>query len=233
MRIGIISDIHGNLPALQAVRADLERRNVDRIINLGDVAFRGPYPAECVRTVREMGAPVILGNTEVWLTETEGSLPDPLPTIRAWTRARLQPGDLQWLGDLPEEYRLEVVGKRLLFVHGSPRGNMDFLFPGTPEPEMLEALENCEADIVVCGHTHWAFSRRVGPFLLIGTGSVGLPFDGDPRAAYVILDITERECTVTHVRLDYDVEAALSAGAERGFPDMEFLYKVLPTGRRD
>lgn len=233
MRIGVLSDIHGNLPALQAVWADMQRRGVDWVINLGDVVFRGPHPEECLRLVQEMGAPVVLGNTEVWLTEAEGQLPEVLSAVRAWTRARLSAADLQWLAELPEEHRFEVGGKRLLFVHGSPRGNMDSLFPGTPEPELLEALEGCEADIVLCGHTHWAFSRRVGTHQLIGTGSIGLPFDGDPRAAYLILEVTERDVGVTHVRVDYDLAAALSAGTERGFPDMDFLYKVLPTGRRD
>lgn len=233
MRIGVLSDIHGNLPALEAVWADMQRRGVDTVVNLGDVAFRGPHPAECVRLVRQMGAPVVLGNTEVWVTELAAELPDPLPVLKAWTRARLTAAELTWLGALPEEHRMEVHGRRLLFVHGSPRGNMDSLFPSTPESDMLESLENCEADIVLCGHTHWAFSRRIGGIHLIGAGSVGLPFDGDPRAAYAIVEVTERESSVTHIRLDYDVECALADGTERGFPDMGFLYKVLPTGRRE
>ncbi len=152
--------------------------------------------------------------------------------MRAWTRCRLQEEELAYLAGLPREFRLEAGGKRLLFVHGSPRSNMEFLFPYSEERQLQEALEGCGADIVVCGHTHWAFSRRVAGVHLIGTGSVGLPFDGDPRAAYAVLEVTEGQVSVTHIRLDYDWERTLAAAAERDFPDMDFLRRVVMTGSR-
>lgn len=232
MRIGILSDIHGNLPALEAVLADMERRGVDRAVNLGDVAFRGPFPAECTARVREMGAPVILGNTEVWLTEAEPKLPEALLAVRTWTRERMAPADLDWLAGLPAEFRFTVEGQRLLFAHGSPRSNMEFLFPFSPEAELREALADCGADVVVVGHTHWAFSRRIGQVHLIGAGSIGLPFDGDSRAAYAILEVTERNVGVTHVRVAYDQERTLTAARAEGFPDMGFLEAVVRRGQR-
>jgi len=232
MRIGILSDIHGNLPALEAVLADMERRGVDRVVNLGDVAFRGPFPAECTVRVRQMGAPVILGNTEVWLTEAEPKLPEALLAVRAWTRERMAPADLDWLAALPAEFRLEVAGQRLLFAHGSPRSNMEFLFPFTPEADLKAALAASAADVVVVGHTHWAFSRRIGQVHLIGAGSIGLPFDGDPRAAYAILEVTERSVGVTHVRVAYDQERTVAAARESGFPDLGFLEYTVRKGQR-
>jgi predicted phosphodiesterase len=232
MRIGIIADIHGNGPAFDAVRRDLERRGADQVVNLGDLVFRGPAPVECLAAARAMGVPVLLGNTEVWLTEPEPKLPGALIAVREWTRARLRDEDLADLAGYAADLRLEAAGQRLLFVHGSPRSNMEFLFPFTPEAELQAALDGCEADIVICGHTHWAFQRRLGGVQLIGVGSVGLPFDGDSRAAYALLDVTADGVSLTQVRLGYDGEQTLALAAERGFPDTDFLRGVVGHGRR-
>jgi putative phosphoesterase len=231
MRIGILSDIHGNLPALEAVQRALEQEQVDQIINLGDVSFRGPAPRECWAAVRAMGAPVLRGNTEDWLTGAV-AIPAPLAAIRDWTLARLDEGILAEMGALPLEYRLEAHGKRIRFVHGSPQSNMEFLFPFTPEADLAAAVAGAEAEILVTGHTHWTFSRRVGGVQLVGVGSVGLPFDGDPGAAYAVLEVTAAAVRLTHIRVGYDGERTLALAREVGFPDGDFLASIVKYGRR-
>jgi putative phosphoesterase len=231
MKIGILSDIHGNLPALQAVERELERQGVDQLVNLGDVSFRGPAPKACWEAVRAMGAPVLRGNTEDWLTGAQ-PIPGALEPVKAWTVERLGVRTLDEMAALPLHHRQTVAGKRILFVHGSPRSNMEFLFPYTPEGELQAALANCAADIVVCGHTHWTFSRRVDEVHLIGVGSVGLPFDGDPAAACAVLEVTAEAVRLTHLRVAYDGARTLAIAADAGFPDGEFLAGCVRFGRR-
>lgn len=231
MRIGIVSDIHGNLPALQAVQRELERHQVDQIVNLGDVSFRGPSPRECWEAVRAMGAPVLRGNTEDWLTGS-AAIPAPLAPIRAWTLERLDDQILAEMGALPFDHRIEAAGKRIRFVHGSPQSNMEFIFPFTPEAELTATVAGAEAEILVLGHTHWTFSRRVGALHLIGVGSVGLPFDGDPGAACAVLEVTADAVRLTHLRVGYDGERTLALAQESGFPDQAFLASCVRHGRR-
>lgn len=231
MRIGILSDIHGNLPALEAVQREMERQQVDQIINLGDVSFRGPSPRECWEAARAMGAPILRGNTEDWLTGGV-AIPAPLAPIREWTLARLNGGILAEMGALPFDHRIEVHGKRLRFVHGSPASNMEFLFPFTPEEELAAAASAADAEILVMGHTHWSFSRRVGGVQMIGVGSVGLPFDSDPGAACAVLEVAEEAVRLTHIRLAYDGERSLASAREVGFPDQAFLESCVRFGRR-
>jgi putative phosphoesterase len=231
MRIGILADIHGNLPALQAVQRELERQGVDQVVNLGDVSFRGPAPRQCWEAVRAMGAPVLKGNTEDWLT---GALPIPAPLqgVRDWTLPRLNDAILAEMDGLPFDYRLDVDGKRVRFVHGSPQSNMEFLFPFTPEAELAAAVAGADAEILVTGHTHWSFSRRVGGLHLIGVGSVGLPFDGDPAAACAVLEVTTNAVRLTHLRVGYDGERTLALAREVDFPDQSFLESIVQHGRR-
>jgi len=227
LRIAIIADIHGNLPAFEAVRQDLKQRSVDQIVNLGDLVFRGPCPEECYQLYQEMGAPMIRGNTEDWLTTVDSPLPEPLPAVRSWTRSRLSADALTDLANLPPTLQMQVAETTILFVHGSPRSNMEGLFPFSPEADLTAALQEISAEIVVCGHTHWAFHRRVAGRHLIGAGSIGLPFDGDRRASYAILDVVPGTCSVTHLRVAYDYDQTLRFASERGFPNQEFLQKTL------
>lgn len=231
MRIGILSDIHGNLPALQAVQRELERHQVDQIVNLGDVSFRGPSPRECWEAVRAMGTPVLRGNTEDWLTGS-AVIPAPLAPIREWSLQRLDDGMLAEMGALPFDHRIEAHGRRIRFVHGSPQSNMEFLFPFTPEADLTTAVAGAEAEILVMGHTHWTFSRRIGDLHLIGVGSVGLPFDGDPGAACAVLEVTADAVRLTHVRVGYDGERTMALARESGFPDSDFLASCVKYGRR-
>jgi len=227
LRIAIISDIHGNLPAFEAVIQDLQQRRIDQTVNLGDLVFRGPCPEECYTLYQEMKAPMIMGNTEEWLTNTEAGIPEPLPAVRTWTRERLSSSALSELASLPPTLTMQVENTKILFVHGSPRSNMEGLFPSAKEAELADALGGVSADILVCGHTHWAFSRRAAGLHLVGAGSIGLPFDGDRRAAYAILELEGGVVSLTHLRVAYDYGRTLRLAAERGFPNSDFLQKAL------
>jgi predicted phosphodiesterase len=169
-QIIVLSDIHGNLRALEAVWHDIERRPGARVFCLGDLAAFGPEPEACIRFVRDVVRPeaVIRGNTDRYLVEQPWSSvehPTELQQSLAWTRGRLSADSVGWLGTLAAEHHVSVDGYDLHLTHGAP-------------------------GVTFCGHTHVPFRKRIGPRLVINDGSVGLPFDGDQRAGYSRATIT-------------------------------------------
>lgn len=217
MRIAVISDIHGNLTALEAVLRDIKERGVDQVVNLGDLVFRGPYPSEVLAALQDLKAPTLRGNTEDWLFEDWGeAVPgDFRPKVVEWTRAMLHPDELAYLRDLPFSLRLELDDNRFLLVHASRRSTEDGFLPDTHEEKLLELLGPPDHDGLVAGHVHRQFLRRAAGRLLINPGSVGLPFDGDPRAAYCILDSAPGRLDVQLIRVSYDIDYAVNRARKR------------------
>ena len=187
-RLALISDIHGNGVALDAVLADLAARDVEQIICLGDLAAGGPQPREVIARVRHLGCQVVRGNADRWLVE---GLPPGhsaetrrLGEVVAWARGTLAPDDLDYLGGLPQTV---AAGDResLLCFHGSPRADLDSLLATTPEHELDEVFGAVEAGLLAGGHTHLQLLRRHRDRVLVNPGSVGLPLGslvGPPTA---------------------------------------------------
>lgn len=226
MRIAILSDVHGNLAALEAVLADIAAESPDRIVCLGDLAFKGPQPAECVARVRELGIPCIHGNTDLMLLMAAGRtparplpagyrLPDPVPPGLVWPLARLSAADLDYLAGLPFDCRLEADGQSLLFVHASPQDAVAGIVPTMPAAEIRPLLRDERADWIIAGHVHQAFAFRLDGRWLANPGAVGFSLDGDGRAAYAILDTARSRFELR--RVAYDVESAVAAARERDF----------------
>ena len=227
-RIAALSDIHGNLLALEAVLADVEAQGAPDVYwVLGDLAAFCPWPAETLERLRALpGVDFLQGNTDRYLVtgqrpvspirspEDWANAPTQLAGRDAnfrWTVERLSYADYEFLCDLPARLEMDVGGYgRVVAVHATPTDDETNFRPETPDEEILPHLTGLDAILLLYGHTHRPVDRVVGHVRLINDGSVGLPLDGDTRPAYALLDFEGGECTVTLRRVDYDREAVIA-----------------------
>jgi predicted phosphodiesterase len=236
MRVALVCDVHGNLTALEAVVADLRRRSVDLVLQGGDLALMGPRPAEVVDRIRELGWPGVVGNTDelLWRPEQHEQqlqraprLARLLELIFAWyapdTRERLGEARISWLRGLPTERRAEG----LAVVHAQPNDLWRAPMPDAGDQELSTAYAGLGCARVGYGHIHRPFVRTLDGLTVANAGSVGLPWDGDPRAAYLLLD----DGVATIMRVEYDVEQEVRALRESRHPDSERLAQMRRTGR--
>ena len=208
MRTALLYDVHGNLTALEAALAELEHESVDRVVLGGDYALNGPEPAECVDRLRALEGRTasLQGNTDRWIVEGRDDA-----GVR-WTAERLGPDRIAWLAGLPTRVALDEVG--VLAVHATPRSDEEVLRPDTPADEVRTMLAGVDARLLVCGHTHVQYRRAVDRWTVVNPGSVGLPDDGDVRAAWAVLDGAEVELR----RTTYAVEDAVRRMEASGSP---------------
>ena len=221
--IAVISDIHGNLWALQAVLQDLDRVGPSQVIVAGDLALGGPRPAECVELVRRRGYRAIRGNTDEWLF----SAPDAVTDAISWASTQLSDADRRYLAGLPFLWRLPHEAGDLVVVHATPWSISDVVPPDAPEPLVRRVFAEAEAAAVAYGHIHIAYVRELGDKLLVNPGSVGLPFDGDQRASYAMLSVEGGRWRATLRRVPYDVAAAVGALRGSGNPEAERFARRL------
>lgn len=212
-RLAVISDVHANLPALEAVLADIEGQSVDRVLCAGDLVGQGPHPNQVVSRIRRAEIPSILGNQEVEVRElADRAAPDPKRHM-LWTIATLKRGNREYLLELPAERQIEFEGRAVLIVHGSPRGTFDTMYPSLTS-ETLRAwfpAPRPRPDVLVGGHTHVPFVRTVGGTLVVNAGTVGRPLDGDPRASWALLEIGAGRPRARIRRVAYPVEETVRA----------------------
>lgn len=216
----ILYDIHGNLAALEAVLGDARAAGAQRFVLGGDYALFGSRPSEVVAALRELPEPAvwIRGNVDRWTAEPDSAPADELIAgAIADCRAALGPGVVAQLGSLPEAH----IEAGVRFSHASPRSDLESFLPD-PDAGDAAMLDGAREPLQVFGHTHLQF-RRPGPggTTLVNPGSVGMPLDGDIRAAYALLADGEVELR----RVDYDVEAAARALAE-GHPDAPWAQRT-------
>ena len=203
--LALIYDVHGNLPALEAVLADAEESGAERYLLGGDYALFGAWPKETVARLRELDADWIRGNGERW-TATPDDAPDPVRPAIATCRELLGEELVGELAELPETLARDDT----LYCHGSPGSDVASFFP-EPSDEEAEMLEGVEVARLVFGHTHLAFTRRTDGIELVNPGSVGMPFDGDTRAAYALV---QGDGTIELRRVAYDHAASAAAVRE-------------------
>jgi putative phosphoesterase len=181
VRVAALYDIHGNLPALDAVLAEVD---ADAIVVGGDIVA-GPAPSETLERLRSLDADVrfIRGNAdrEVYEEERQGHAPH---EVMEFARARLSPEQLDFLRSLP----LTVSVGRVLFCHATPRNDEEIFTRISPDERWAEALAGVDADVVVCGHTHVQFDRQIGGIRLVNAGSVGMPYADEPGAYWAVVD---------------------------------------------
>ena len=222
MPIAAIYDIHGNLPALEAVLDEIKSENVAKVVIGGDV-MPGPMPKETLDLLRSFPIPVefIHGNGEIGvLQQVSGEKPAAMPErvwpLIEWTANQLKSEDIKFLRTWPKTLQIgtDSLGK-ILFCHATPRSETEIFTRLSPEERLRGILSGIEADIVVCGHTHMQFDRTVDKIRIINAGSVGMPF-GAPGAYWLLLG---RDVQFRHTQ--YDLEAAAARIRASSYPQAE------------
>lgn len=247
MRIAVISDIHANLPALEAVLADVETQAPDLVLCLGDLVGYAPWPNEVVAEIRHRRIPTIAGNYDEGVGLTSNDCGCAYRTVEdqelgklsiAYTNQVVAPETRAYLRALPRHISLDFGTDRdrfrLLLVHGSPRKINEYLFEDRPDKSFLRLLDDAATQALLFGHTHKPFWKRleVGSETgllyrhAVNTGSVGKPKDGDPRACWALLDLADTAAPtdpdalkVSFRRVSYDVERAARAIEQSDLPD--------------
>jgi putative phosphoesterase len=202
MRVAALADVHGNLPALEAVLAEVASLEIDRIVACGDVVA-GPFPRECLARLRALDAVFVRGNAD---RETARA---PAGTWE-WIVANLDPLSVAFLGELPHAVSLGGV----LYCHGSPRDDDEILTRVSSDERFRAALEGVEERLVVGGHTHVQFERVVDGIRFVNAGSVGIPYEGKQGAFWAFLDGEDVDFRHT----PYAVDAAAAAIRTSGYP---------------
>jgi len=222
--IAVVSDVHGNLFALQAVLDDLERLGPDLVVHGGDLALHGSRPAECVDAIRERGWPGVLGNTDEMLwTGPPGGLPVPVESI-GWTADQLGPERLGWLREQPLEWR---HGAQVALVHATPGDLWANVRTDAPDGELRGIYEPLGAAVAVFCHIHRPFVRVLPELTVANSGSVSLSLDGDPRASFLTVD----EGIATVHRVAYDLQRAIADVLASNNPSREWIAERLRTAR--
>jgi predicted phosphodiesterase len=248
-RIAAFSDIHGNLPALTAVRKAVDAARPDYVAICGDLVFNGPDPAGTLALVREMqraGAFVTLGNTDVavadgdytaafpWFTE---GVPDSYQVAAEWARDQIGDDGVDFLRSLPSERRLRVGddgsphGDLILFCHASPGSLTDGLGTDLDPVVTIDRVSGTDAKIIVCGHTHLPEVREVGWRTIVNAGSAGYVFDGDPTASWALIEVDDDGIKAEIHRTNYDFMAAANAVSARGLPGDVYRAATIRTGK--
>ncbi|MBA2505213.1 MAG: metallophosphoesterase family protein [Thermoleophilaceae bacterium] len=217
--LGLIYDVHGNLPALEAV---LDDAPAEFFVLGGDYTLFGAWPVETIEMLESLDAEWIRGNGERWSADP-GAAPedDAVQAAIEWVRGELGTQKVGELAALPTAF----VSDEARYVHGSPVSDVRSFFPETA-PDEVELLEGVEEERLVFGHTHLPFIRRAGDIELVNPGSVGIPLDGDPRAAYALVG---EDGSIEHRRVAYDHEASAAAVRERLGPAGEPFARRIET----
>ena len=229
MRIALLSDIHGNLLALDACLADLESQGgADGIVVAGDLCLDGPKPKKVLQRLEEIGATCIRGNTDRYLSEEAAEEFEPAEAAQiAWTRREIGERWLSWLKELPFALRIGEDDNQLLVVHANPKSDDEHIWPDAA-PEELERLVGDEpASAIAFGHLHIPFVRIWRGKILVNVSSAGLPKDGDSRASYAILTERDGGWQAKHRRVAFDVKKVATQLADCGIPDSAELIATL------
>ena len=231
MRIAIVSDIHGNRTAFEAVLADLRQSSPDLILHGGDLADGGASPTQIVDRIRELGWQGVVGNTDEMLFRPESleefagqssappSLWDAVREMAAATRAALGEERLAWLSGLP---RVQIHAPMAL-VHASPESPWRAPAPEASDAELESVYSPLGQPIAIYAHIHRSYIRSVSGMIVANTGSVSLSYDGDRRAAYLLLD----DSTPAIRRVEYDVDSELKTLSACGLPHADWVAKIL------
>jgi putative phosphoesterase len=235
MRVAVLTDIHGNRRALQAVLADLKQAAPDLVVHGGDLVFGGAHPSEIIDEIRGLGWPGVLGNTDEMLWTQAGliematahpklaSLLGRLQELVAPMRTRLGNERLNWLTTLPTVQR----GDGFAVIHASPKDLWRAPMSNATDEELHDTYAELNVPVVIYGHIHVAYVRRMPGMIVANAGSVSQSYDGDRRAAYAVID--EKDVMIR--RVEYDVESEAKELLLSGLPHAEWLSRILLAGK--
>jgi putative phosphoesterase len=242
-RIAVLSDVHGNAVALEAVRKAVKASRPDAILVAGDHVMNGPDPAAVVDALRDMqseGALIVQGNTDIAVADfdyaaafpflTDG-VPELIRTAAEWAHDALGEERLGWLRGLPAERRLRLEDQLVLVCHASP-GSQTQGFDTTLDASVtVERAARTDARVIACGHTHLPEVRDLGWKVIVNDGSAGYVFDGDPTASWAMVDLAGDEITAELKRTTFDVLAVSNALTARGLPGDVYRAATVRTGK--
>jgi putative phosphoesterase len=234
-RVAVITDIHANLPALEAALARIEELGIERVYCGGDLVGYGPHPNEVCALIEQRAIPTIYGNYDYAIARDLDDCGCAYVTPHdreigqrsvEWTLANTRAAAKAFMRELPFDLRFDVGGMPIHLVHGSPRKVNEYLFEDKPDSlyERLAAAE--DAAVLVFGHTHKPWVRDHGGVRFVNCGSVGKPKDGDARGAFAVLTATADGVSATIERVPYDARAVAGQVREAGLPG-EFADKLL------
>lgn len=236
MRVAVISDMHGNDVAFEAVEVDMRRQKIDQVVCLGDAIQGGPQPAAVVQRLLALNCPVVMGNADAWLisgieTADEGIPPERLKKmgeIRTWSLSQLTEDDRAFIADFQPTVTVNLEdGLDLLCFHGSPTSFDDIILPVAPEEEFQKFFGPYADHILTGGHTHAQQIRRNGERFFFNPGSVGFAyshnqpddqFQADPWAEYAILRVEKGQTSLEFRRVPFDVQELIHIYRESGRP---------------
>ena len=245
----ILSDIHANLPALEAVLDDIAKGTPSGVYHLGDLVGYAPWPNETVARLREAGISGVAGNYDSTVATDYKNCGCRADTPRdeelahvsyEWTRRAVSPETKEFLGGLPFRIDIKpfgghVAGPTIMLFHATPVNNLVYVTEDRTEGFLLKMSQQAGArsgDVICFGHTHKQWHRVVDGIHFVNTGSVGRPKDGDPRACYVILDMSSSVPVIGFARVEYDIERAVTGILEKNLP-VEFAEHLRTGGRKN
>ena len=235
MRVAVITDIHANLPALQAALAAIDELGVDALYCGGDLVGYGPHPNEVCALIEERAIPTIYGNYDyaiareledcgcAYVTPHDRELGQ---RSVEWTLAHTDARSKAFMHDLPFDLRFEMGPVRVRLVHGSPRKVNEYLFEDKPASLYERLARQADCDVLIFGHTHKPWVHDYAGVRFVNCGSVGKPKDGDPQAAFALLELVGDEVVATIERVPYDAVAVARQVRESGLPG-EFAEKLV------
>lgn len=239
MRVAVISDMHGNDLAFEAVEGDIKNQRVDHIVCLGDAIQGGPQPAEVVQRLRRLNCPVVMGNADAWLISGEETADEGIPPerlrkmgeIRLWSLSKLTEDDMGFIAKFGSTVTIQLeAGLELLCFHGSPTSFDDIILPAASEQEFQKFLSPYTGRILTGGHTHAQQIRRIGELFFFNPGSVGFAYShnqpadqflADSWAEYAILTSESRQVSVEFRRIPFDVKKLIRIYRESERPFAE------------
>ncbi len=239
MKIAVISDIHGNMEAIEAVMDDISKNSCNKIFVLGDYAMAGPEPSDTVEYfMKRKDNPVfkmIQGNTDLMIAnytdELYEGLKEKAPIMAEALKNDveiLNPVEKEFLKSLPIQLEVTEGGVKFLLVHGSPRKNNEDILPDTSLPEVERMLLNVNAEVILCGHTHIPCGFQTSTRqTVVNVGSVGRPFTPEPKACYLIITVENGQCVFQHHFVEYDKERASKKLKKREFLGADKLAGML------
>jgi predicted phosphodiesterase len=235
MRIAVLSDIHGNQIALEAVLCDLKSQPCyDQLVVAGDLCLGGPRPGEVLQILRDLHCPVIHGNGDWDLVTQTREISEKRRSSLRWVNEQIGQDGIDYLAKLPFSHRvINPDGRDLLIVHANPANLKDALFPNADDETLTRLLGDLDENVgaLAFGHLHIAYTRRWHGILLVDVGSCGIPRDEDIRASYGILSWQDNQWQAEIRRVPYNVQSTLKQIKSSGMPNSEKRIKVLQEAR--
>jgi len=235
IKVAVISDIHGNMEALNAVLNDINKSAIKRLLILGDLAIMGAEPNNTVELVKKLpekyDVDIIQGNTDLFIVNKElPNVPDFAKNAITYAKETLSKENIEFLMALPVQKSITIGQTNILMVHGSPRKNDENILPGKSIEEIKPMIENTSEALILCGHTHLPAGYQIEKQTIVNVGSVGRPFTEDNKACYVILEIDENKkdtFSVEHRFIGFDVKKSAEKLAKQQFEGAKYLADLL------